>query len=289
MFVLRMCTAFFAGILSVLVFSSLAVAQEPDWTRPYIGAQLGYTTNELEAAGEFAALLESMNDLDGVIGGIQGGKNFIQQDGFIIGIIGDFNWTNADDDESSSNTSVATQTVTETVPMMMDDKCYDDHYDYEYEKGCQKKCYEECPGETTITTTTTTTTTTRLSASADIDWKSSIRTKAGFLLQPDLLVYTTGGIAFAKVSIRASKTETVVSSDTDVPTVVTSASSSDDKILTGFVIGGGFETMVTPNISAFFQALYYRFEDQNFQLLGSTIDVELEETTVMAGLSFYFN
>ena len=292
MFVLRTGAAFFAGILSMLVFSSFALAQVPDWTRPYIGAQFGYTTNDLEAAGEFAALLESMDDLDGVIGGIQGGANFIQQGGFIFGIVGDLNWTNVNDDASSLSTSVETQTFTETVPVM-DDQCGD--IDYDYKDSCYKKCdYDDYKNdcseeEEVITTTTTTTTTTRLTASADIDWKSSIRTKAGFLLQPDLLVYTTGGIAFAKVNIRASKSVTVTSTDENIDTVTTNMSSSDDKILTGVVVGGGFEMMITPDISAFAQALYYKFEDRSFQLLGTSIDVELEETTVMAGLSFYFN
>ncbi len=73
------------------------------------------------------------------------------------------------------------------------------------------------------------------------------------------------------------------------PPQSTTLSASDDAILIGIVTGGGIESFVTPDISTFFQVLYYNFEEETLNLAGSRLEVDLEETVVEAGVSFYLN
>ncbi|MGH1420118.1 MAG: outer membrane protein [Hyphomicrobiaceae bacterium] len=284
--ILRKGTAWFGGLLSLVVFTDIAAAQEPDWIRPYVGAQIGYTTNHIDASGPHAAILESLNEIDGVIGGIHGGSNFFKSGNFIFGLVADFNWTNANERATSATSSILSQTQTETRTIT-DDICgpvdrggSDDDFKYE-ECGEVERTVE-------VTTTETTTTRTVRDIAADIEWKASIRTKAGLLLQPNLLAYVTSGIAFAKVEIRGSSTEIVSSSATPLSTITTQFS-SEDEVLTGLVVGGGLETLITQNLSAFVQALHYRFNNETINILGSSHNIDLQETTVTAGLSFHFN
>ena len=70
---------------------------------------------------------------------------------------------------------------------------------------------------------------------------------------------------------------------------MTTLRDSDSTILTGVVAGTGVEGFITPNISAFAEVLYYDFQSANLNLLGSRVNVDLEETVVLGGVSFYFN
>lgn len=46
---------------------------------------------------------------------------------------------------------------------------------------------------------------------------------------------------------------------------------------------------MTPAIGVFAQVLHYEFETESLDLLGSTVNVDLDETVAMFGVSFYLN
>lgn len=82
------------------------------------------------------------------------------------------------------------------------------------------------------------------------NWLASARGRVGFLAAPQMLVYGTGGVAFADIDATGSLS---------IPAApyLSSASSSDTR--TGWVIGGGFEWMATSNWLFRVEYLYYDF------------------------------
>ena len=254
---LSICLAFMG------VASGQASAQNPNWLRFYVGAQGGYAWEDLDLTGTPNDLLTQVESFEGEIGGFHAGGNFIQEGGIIGGIVSDFMWLNASDRGSTSATT--SQTMFELC----------DDYKSSY--------YYDCEEPTTITTTTD------LGISADVEWKSSVRAKAGFLITPDVLFYTTAGIAFAKVNVKATSKTTVVTNPPPPAPTMTTLRDSDSTILTGVVAGTGVEGFVAPDISAFVQVLYYDFQSTNLNLLGSRVNVDLQETIVVGGLSLYLN
>ncbi len=268
MIISRWLSAGTALLMSSWLWVAPAHSQDVSWLGEFAGFQSGYTTNDIDLTGIDVSFLDDLDGLEGFIGGVHAGSHFYQQFGFVGGIVTDFNWTGANGNAFGTTSS----TVSETTTIIVDE--------------CDDECFEErVINEVTETTT-------NLAISAEVDWKASIRSKFGFLVSPNLLVYSTSGIAFAQVSVRADQTQTITTTNSGTETSTTqqsSSASSDDVILMGFVIGGGFETKVTPDTNFFMQVLHYNFGDNDLQILGSNVDVELEETTVVAGFSFYFN
>jgi outer membrane immunogenic protein len=106
-----------------------------------------------------------------------------------------------------------------------------------------------------------------------MDWLSTSRVRAGYLVLPTLLLYGTGGVAFGHI-----RTTSLISTNVmGVPpgAVVPGVSFYDDRrIKAGYTAGGGIEWMFLPNWSVKFEALYYDLGRttfyQNFvQQLGS--------------------
>ncbi|SDO24096.1 outer membrane immunogenic protein [Filomicrobium insigne] len=239
-----------AFILGTLVLSANATAQEPDWTKPYIGGQLGYSWDNIDVSSNPPGAFSNLGDFGGAIGGIQGGGNFIQQGGLVFGLVTDFNWLDGSAHASTSQSAMAIVDV----------------------------CGDGCLEETTVEGQT--------AVGLDLEWKASVRGKVGVLAAPNVLLYATGGIAFARLEANASQSTTVT---TISPSQTTTSAGSDNAILTGFVLGAGAEVLVTPAIGVFAQVLHYEFETESLDLLGSTVNVDLDETIAMFGVSFYLN
>ena len=92
---------------------------------------------------------------------------------------------------------------------------------------------------------------------SELNWYSSIRTRAGITVD-NLLLYMTGGIAFA--DIKHSGTATPGNwCECGGPS---SFSNSDTRW--GWVVGGGLEHRLSDRISVKAEALYTRFEDKGF-------------------------
>ncbi|MEA2842084.1 MAG: outer rane immunogenic protein [Methylobacteriaceae bacterium] len=88
-----------------------------------------------------------------------------------------------------------------------------------------------------------------------LDYLSTSRVRAGFLVTPSFLIYATGGVAIGHVRVDSS----IISSVTPLPFALNSGISfaNYSQLKAGFVGGGGLEWMFLPNWSVKAEALYY--------------------------------
>lgn len=229
-----------AVLAGVAIWPVRAEAQTPNWSRFYLGGQVGYSWDQIDLATSVVNLSDIGGELQSVIGGLQGGVNFIQANGVVGGIVADFNWL-----------AVLGQASGTTTTTTVIDTCGD---------GCL----------VSIDTTTNT------RVEIEVAWKSSLRGKIGLLTAPNFLLYATGGVAFARLNLSMSQTP---------PGTV----EAQRLTLVGYAAGVGVETMVSSNLSAFLQVLHYDFGDRTLGLIGQTVNVNLDETIVEVGASYYFN
>lgn len=108
---------------------------------------------------------------------------------------------------------------------------------------------------------------------ADADWLSSVRLRLGYAFN-NLLIYGTGGVAFGgyNLDIKGAGPDAAVS-----------------ETLTGFAVGIGAEYAFTHSISARVEAMHYGFGEEDFKLGGNNAAVDLDLTTIRAGLSIKHN
>ena len=105
-------------------------------------------------------------------------------------------------------------------------------------------------GSTTIPLGSFGSATESLSGRNSIDWFGTVRGRLGFLATDSLLVYGTGGLAYANVESRASADRNLVSG------FGTFDCDTRSETRTGYTIGGGLEYAFTPNISLKGEYLY---------------------------------
>jgi outer membrane immunogenic protein len=93
------------------------------------------------------------------------------------------------------------------------------------------------------------------SVTRSMDYLSTSRVRAGFLVTPSLLIYGTGGVAIGHIRANSS----IISSVTPPPFALNPGISSANysQLKAGFVGGGGLEWMFLPNWSVKAEALYY--------------------------------
>jgi outer membrane immunogenic protein len=116
--------------------------------------------------------------------------------------------------------------------------------------------------------------------SAEVDLLASIRARLGIALD-DVLLYATGGIAFADAEWEANE---VFIPDKD--------SVNFDDI--GGVVGGGIEYAMTESFRLRAEGLYYFFDDEesieDFPGANTGESIEFDDVFVVrGGVSFYFN
>jgi high affinity Mn2+ porin len=113
-----------------------------------------------------------------------------------------------------------------------------------------------------------------LSASADIDWSSSSRVRAGLLVNPNLLVYGAVGIGFATVDVSG--------------TLI--AAGSEDERLFGVVYGGGVETTLSNRWFARVEYLHTDYDDESFtEVGGGRFNVDLDSDVVRGAIGYRFD
>jgi outer membrane immunogenic protein len=101
---------------------------------------------------------------------------------------------------------------------------------------------------------------------SDMDWFSTVRGRVGLANGP-LLIYGTGGVAFADITNRVGLIE-----------------DSDTK--TGYAVGGGLEWAFAPNWSAKAEYLFLGLGDDT--VAGTGIKVDDDVHTVRVGLNYHF-
>jgi outer membrane immunogenic protein len=112
--------------------------------------------------------------------------------------------------------------------------------------------------------------------SLDVNWQASLRARAGVAVDR-FLIYGTGGIAFADADLDFEGTVDDVSFD-----------ASDGQSFVGWTIGLGAEYAFTDNLLGRVEVRYTDFGDQDFDLDGTSVNVDWSQTAVMAGISYKF-
>ena len=183
-------------------------------------------------------------DDTGAIGGVLAGINFFHSGNFVLGVESDISWTDANGGVSGS------QIVT---------------------GNCNTMPFDLSGVETT-------------SVSADVNWKATLRGRAGMLLDPAVLVYGTAGVAWANVDVTGTKSTPQFNSGN---CLVTQATTTDDDSRTHFggVFGSGAEMQLTPEVFGRLEVLYFTFQDKTYNLGGSPINIDLDETVVRAAIT----
>ncbi len=142
--------------------------------------------------------------------------------------------------------------------------------------------------------------TTNASSQTNLDWFGTLRGRFGYSFQSTLL-YATGGLAFG--GARDSLSQSFTSTDT-TPTTNLSASASKDATLTGYVVGGGVETKLTPSWSIKAEYQYidlgsttlstannvtYSCDGPCTDTGGASAKIDHTYNTVRAGLNYKIN
>ncbi|MCP4781191.1 MAG: porin family protein [Hyphomicrobium sp.] len=107
----------------------------------------------------------------------------------------------------------------------------------------------------------------------DMDWFGTVRARAGWLASQQMLLYVTGGLAYADLDRRASASAFSTDHDVDV-----SASSSKSDWKTGWTVGGGMEWLLGNKTTLKSEYLYYDLEDSSITIGGGadTVRYKLE-------------
>ncbi|OXT02400.1 hypothetical protein B7H23_05740 [Notoacmeibacter marinus] len=109
---------------------------------------------------------------------------------------------------------------------------------------------------------------------AEIDAFGSLRARFGYAADR-FLVYGTGGLALGHMETETEDFAANVN--------------SESKVLLGYTVGGGVETMLGSNFVLRAEYAYYDFEDAAFTVdAGNEIDTDLDMHTVRFGLAYKF-
>jgi outer membrane immunogenic protein len=113
-----------------------------------------------------------------------------------------------------------------------------------------------------------------LSATAEVKWAAESRARVGFLVQPNIMIYGTLGIAFAKIDVSGSLI----------------AGGSDDESAFGISYGGGVETTLGNRWFARLEYIHTDYDEEKFrQTGGGTFDVDLDTDVVRGAIGYRFD
>lgn len=115
-----------------------------------------------------------------------------------------------------------------------------------------------------------------------VDWYGTLRTKSGIIVQDTLLLYVTGGLAFANITNRL-----------DIPLANINVFDRDD-VRWGWTAGFGTEWAINDRISLKSEVLYMQFEDSNHSVpIIGPIAIDFTDRDSMwvsrIGLNFKFH
>jgi outer membrane immunogenic protein len=226
-----------------------------DWTGFYVGGNAGYSFGNWSNSG--LASTGSPN-VDGWLGGLQGGYNWQINRSFVVGLEADIQITG---ERASENPGVTT--VTDVAAGALH----------------------------TISTTTT-------NNEWKFPWFGTFRGRVGALLDPTLLIYGTGGLAFGEFKMSSQATTVAqtyrgaVGTTTNPiggPTTTVGAGFSDSKTKIGWTLGAGFEKKFSQNWSVKLEYLYLDFGTETF-LAGTGLDtnVHLRDHVARVGVNYQF-
>jgi outer membrane immunogenic protein len=134
--------------------------------------------------------------------------------------------------------------------------------------------------------------------SYDLQWFATFRGRAGFLADPQTLLYATGGLAVGEFKYSAQTTTSVqvftpgLGGTTPVgpPLVLAGAGVSSSDTRVGWTVGGGIERKFSPNWSGKLEYLYMDFGSKTyFAGTANQADVSFHDHILRAGINYAFN
>ncbi len=149
------------------------------------------------------------------------------------------------------------------------------------------------------------------SVDAGLDYLGTVRGRIGYLIQPNMLVYGTGGFAYGEAYSHVTQvafnqmTATVNGAAVSSWTNICFGSARQSQMLTGWTAGGGFEWMFMPNWSLKAEGLYWDLgsmtvrsnpwgEEQTTLAVSSTVsgtgatNVSYSGVAARTGLNYHF-
>jgi outer membrane immunogenic protein len=134
--------------------------------------------------------------------------------------------------------------------------------------------------------------------SYDLQWFATFRGRAGFLADPQTLLYATGGLAVGEFKYTAQITTSVQvftpglagTTPLGAPLVLAGAAVSSSDTRVGWTVGGGIERKFSPNGSAKLEYLYMDFGTKTyFAGTVNQVDVSFHDHILRAGINYEFN
>ncbi|MDX8497381.1 porin family protein [Mesorhizobium sp. VK4C] len=133
--------------------------------------------------------------------------------------------------------------------------------------------------------------TTSTSVEKKIDWFGTLRGRAGYLVDPQWLVYATGGLAFGETSLSYSEVDVTASC---IPDATICGDHTASGTHAGWAVGAGVETMLAPNWSVKAEYLYVDLGKRSFKAATNTpidfnVSAKYHEQTARIGLNYHFD
>ena len=140
-------------------------------------------------------------------------------------------------------------------------------------------------------------------ANTGLNYLGTVRGRVGYLWNPSLLLYGTGGFAYGGAWANVSQTVLSVASIsspalTGTATGIRFGGGQQNQLLTGWTAGGGFEWMFMTNWSMKAEALYWDLGRMNINTFATSTNsgnswgrssVNYAGVTARAGVNYHFN
>jgi outer membrane immunogenic protein len=260
-------TGAFAADLPARTYTKAPVMVDPgyNWTGFYAGLNGGYSwgrsseTALIGAPFPATAMFTSRQNVDGGVFGGQIGYNWQVDRKWVIGLEADGQWTG---ERGSTNNNLGS--INFPTP----------GNDFNITASASLR------NETTL------------------PWFATFRGRAGFLADPSLLLYGTGGLVVGEVKFTSQATLTAQlfgpGSTGTVPqgpaVTVVGTLFSDSQTRAGWTLGAGAEKKFTPNWSAKLEYLYLDFgKTTYFGGTANSLDVRFYDHVVRAGINYQWN
>ena len=132
---------------------------------------------------------------------------------------------------------------------------------------------------------------TSTTVSKKVEWFGTVRGRAGYLVNPDWLIFATGGIAYGKTNLGFSVTD-VTSGCIANATICTDQ--NDSGVHFGWTAGAGVEAMLASNWSVKAEYLYVDLGERSFNATTNTpvefkVSAKYHEQIMRIGLNYHFN
>ena len=248
-----------------------------NWTGFYVGINGGYSwgsANTTLAPSPFAAIfplpasVPFRQDVNGGIAGGQAGYNWQIDRKWVVGIEGDVQWSGERSSRSLSLVSARYGSFGNGIPNPA--------------LG---------PDFNSIATLAT-------NLSYDLQWFATFRARGGVLVDPQTLLYATGGLAVGEFRYSSQPTLSLQvftpglggTTPLGAPAVLAGAAASSSDTRVGWTLGGGIERKFSPNWSGKLEYLYMDLGTKTlFSGTANQADVSFRDHIFRAGINYEFS